>query len=123
MYAFAISCYLTNHTEVEYHRELIAEPPYIERLEYMPNVSYYMIHYTYGNDYDLDGKKVFGRFGDWHFDKRDYSVLPPKKFIEKPPKNVKNELLDRFLDMLMEAMENIPCWDEYSRNKIITSVC
>lgn len=32
----------------------------------------YIIHFTYGNDFDVEGKFTPGKVGAWHFDKRDY---------------------------------------------------
>lgn len=47
---------------------------------------YFLLHYTYGNDYTLDGVFTPGKFGAWRFDKRDYSQQPPPRGLSSPPK-------------------------------------
>ena len=46
--------------------------------------------YTYGNDYDEDGKMVYGKGASdfFHWDKRDYTFLYPPKDIPMPPPEV-----------------------------------
>ncbi|CAI5941446.1 unnamed protein product [Closterium sp. NIES-64] len=46
----------------------------------------YMIHYTYGCDYDLNGNHLPGKVGPWHFDKRDHQTAIPCN-ISYPPAN------------------------------------
>ena len=42
-----------------------------------PRRPHYILHYTYGMDYTLKGQFTPGKFGEWRFDKRSYSVRPP----------------------------------------------
>ncbi|CAI5506576.1 unnamed protein product, partial [Closterium sp. Naga37s-1] len=45
----------------------------------------YLIHYTYGCDFDLNGKMTPGVVGPWHFDKGDFNTAPPRN-LSLPPK-------------------------------------
>lgn len=46
---------------------------------------YYILHYTYGNDYTLKGEFTPGKIGAWRFDKRSYSQFPPPRNLPLPP--------------------------------------
>ena len=39
----------------------------------------YIVHFTYGMDYDRTGRMVHGKKGDWHWDKRDYTIRLPSQ--------------------------------------------
>jgi len=40
---------------------LMAQPPWDARMELSANKPFYILHYTYGNDYTLDGKFTPGK--------------------------------------------------------------
>lgn len=59
----------------------------------------------------------------WKFDKRSYMDAPPPRNLEPPPANVQNDLARLIIRMFNEATDNIPCWDEYVKNKVVTRAC
>lgn len=60
MYAFAISVYLIGVRHVDLVLHLMAQPPWDARMELSANKPFYILHYTYGNDFTLDGKYTPG---------------------------------------------------------------
>jgi hypothetical protein len=40
--------------------QLMAQPPWDSKMELSRGKPYYILHYTYGNDYTLDGKHTPG---------------------------------------------------------------
>jgi hypothetical protein len=61
-------------------------PPSQSTLRPRP-LQYYIIHFTYGMDYTLDGVFTPGKYGQWRFDKRSYatrSTPPPFTFYVQP---------------------------------------
>ena len=68
---------------------------------------------TYGNDYDENGKFTPGKVGKWHWDKRTWmGVDPPPRRFPAPPKGCDNELVARLVEMVNEAAENLPNWED-----------
>lgn len=76
-------------------------------------IEYYILHYTYGMDYTLDGKFTPGVFGQWRFDKRTYAMRPPPRNLEAPPTGMDNGLVRFLINAINEATNTIPGWDEY----------
>lgn len=76
MYAWSIaSTQVEPIVEYELHPELMIQPPWDADLKSSENGKpIYIIHYTYGNDFDLDGRMIPDKIGPWHFDKRDFMV-------------------------------------------------
>lgn len=109
MYGFAISCFKQGVGPIDLHLKMMAQPPWDERLD-----PYYILHYTYGNDYTLEGVFTPGKYGAWRFDKRSYSDKPPPRKLGAPPPGMKNELVRHLINALNEATDHIPGWDEYS---------
>lgn len=64
MYAFAISVYLIGVRHVDLVLHLMAQPPWDARMELSANKPFYILHYTYGNDFTLDGKYTPGGWGE-----------------------------------------------------------
>jgi hypothetical protein len=60
MYAFAISVYLIGVRHVDLALHLMAQPPWDARMELSANKPFYILHYTYGNDFTLEGKYTPG---------------------------------------------------------------
>jgi hypothetical protein len=50
MYAFTLSCYKAGIRGIDLHLRMMAQPPYDEKL-----APFYLLHYTYGMDYTLEG--------------------------------------------------------------------
>ncbi|XP_044471554.1 hydroxyproline O-arabinosyltransferase 1-like isoform X3 [Mangifera indica] len=48
----------------------------------------YIIHYTYGCDYDMMGKLTYAKIGEWRFDKRSCDNVVPLKNLPLPPPGV-----------------------------------
>ncbi len=63
------------------HPRLAAQPPWDTDLR-----DFLIIHYTYGNDYTLEGVFTPGKVGAWRFDKRSYMGSAPPKNLPLPPK-------------------------------------
>eukprot|EP01026_Neomeris_dumetosa_P054104 TRINITY_DN4851_c0_g1_i2.p1 TRINITY_DN4851_c0_g1~~TRINITY_DN4851_c0_g1_i2.p1 ORF type:complete len:370 (-),score=13.63 TRINITY_DN4851_c0_g1_i2:54-1163(-) len=90
MYAFvlAASQYPDGPLEFQYHYEFQLQPPWDTNLQQVscypaqitcPRVPATMIHYTYGQDMDENGKFTPGKVGTYHWDKRDYSTRFPRQ--------------------------------------------
>ncbi|MBA0604218.1 hypothetical protein Godav_016891 [Gossypium davidsonii] len=48
----------------------------------------FIIHYTYGCDYDLKGRLTYGKIGEWRFDKRSFDTEAPPRNLPLPPPGV-----------------------------------
>ena len=81
-----------------------------------------LLHYTYGCDFALNGTFLPGEKGEWRFDKREWAVTPPTReelraLRDSAPVRVREETGPSTLaivEMLLEAAEAIPGWDEYA---------
>lgn len=116
MYAFSFAVYLAgDHNTVSLHLDLMAQPPFdtLMHLDHHPDKPFYLLHYTYGMDYTLQGVFTPGKFGEWRFDKRSYIGTPPPRNLEQPPQGMKNDLVRFLINAINEASAAIPCWDEY----------
>lgn len=70
----------------------------------------FIIHYTYGCDYNMKGQLTYGRIGEWRFDKRSHLRAPPPRNLTLPPPGVPESVV-RLVKMVNEATANIPGWD------------
>ncbi|CAN4119757.1 unnamed protein product [Withania somnifera] len=70
----------------------------------------FIIHYTYGCDYNMKGELTYGKIGEWRFDKRSYLRGPPPKNLSLPPPGVPESVV-RLVSMVNEATANIPGWE------------
>ncbi|CAI7881441.1 unnamed protein product, partial [Closterium sp. NIES-53] len=68
----------------------------------------YLIHYTYGCDFALNGTMTPGVVGPWHFDKRDFSTAPPRN-LSLPPKGAAPSVF-MLVSMINDATWSIPNW-------------
>lgn len=84
---FTIAEYNAKIGPVSLHLPLIAQPPWDSKLK-----DFYMIHYTYGQDFDEKGKFTPGKVGYWHWDKRDFMSKAIPRNIPLPPKGCTNEV-------------------------------
>ncbi|KAL6579727.1 hypothetical protein OROMI_007751 [Orobanche minor] len=48
----------------------------------------FIIHYTYGCDYNMKGELTYGKIGEWRFDKRSHLSGPPPRNLPLPPPGV-----------------------------------
>ena len=72
----------------------------------------YIIHFTYGDDFNENGVFTPGKIGAWHFDKRDYTVKVPPLNFPMPPSGCNNEAVKRLIASVNEASANLPGWAE-----------
>jgi hypothetical protein len=111
MYAFSIASAQTEGGPIQYeiHRELMAQPPFDPWLT-IENKDVYIVHLTYGMDYTAEGKMVYGKRGDWHFDKRDYSHQYPPRQFPPMPSNIDAPAIKYVLNAMNQAFADIPGW-------------
>lgn len=69
----------------------------------------FIIHYTYGCDYNMKGELTYGKFGEWRFDKRSYLRGPPPRNLSLPPPGVPESVVT-LVKKVNEATANIPGW-------------
>ncbi|CAI9092646.1 OLC1v1027959C8 [Oldenlandia corymbosa var. corymbosa] len=80
MYAYAVASAFHGVGNI-LHKEFMIQPPWDTEIG-----KAFIIHYTYGCDYDLEGKLTYGKIGEWRFDKRSYdSIWPPRNLSLPPP--------------------------------------
>ncbi|KAK9999314.1 hypothetical protein SO802_018917 [Lithocarpus litseifolius] len=104
MYAYAVASALHGVRHI-LRKDFMLQPPW--DLEVGKS---FIIHYTYGCDYNLKGELTYGKIGEWRFDKRSFLSAPPPKNLSLPPPGVP-ETVVRLVKMVNEATENIPGWD------------
>ncbi|KAK9833448.1 hypothetical protein WJX81_006347 [Elliptochloris bilobata] len=109
MYGFTIACHMARIQPARLHIKMMSQPPWDTRL--WPS---YLLHYTYGMDYTLEGQFTPGKIGAWRFDKRSYAGKPPPRKLGEPPKGMTNELTRHLIHAINEATEAIPGWDVYA---------
>ncbi|KAK9735947.1 hypothetical protein RND81_04G240000 [Saponaria officinalis] len=105
MYAYAIASAL-HGVKHSLHKNFMVQPPFDRVLG-----NSYIIHYTYGNEYSLKGELMYGKIGEWRFEKRMYLTQPPPRNLTLPPPGVP-ETVVRLVKMLNEASANIPGWEK-----------
>lgn len=117
MYAFTLSCYKAGIRGIDLHLKMMSQPPYDTKMQ-----PFYLLHYTYGMDYTNEGVFTPGKFGEWRFDKRTYSGLPPPRGLAEPPVGMQNELVRHLIHAINEATEKIPGWDDYAKTGVATEL-
>ncbi|XP_031102459.1 hydroxyproline O-arabinosyltransferase 1-like [Ipomoea triloba] len=103
MYAYAVSSALHNVSNI-LHKELMIQPPWDTEIG-----NAYIIHYTYGCDYDKKGTLTYGKIGAWRFDKRSYINVWPPRNLPLPPPGIPKSVVT-LVKMVNEATANIPNW-------------
>ena len=98
---------------------LMAQPPWDEDA-----AGTYLLHYTYSVDYALNGTATHGVEGEWRFDKRSYAARPPPRGLPPPPPAVAAAAPSalELIEMINEATEAIPGWDEYAETGVAAEV-
>ncbi|KAL4519320.1 hypothetical protein Ndes2526A_g00413 [Nannochloris sp. 'desiccata'] len=117
MYAFSLAAYKAGLRDIGLHIKLMSQPPFDTTLD-----PYYILHYTYGMDYTLDGVFTPGKYGEWRFDKRSYSQKPPPRNLGEPPEKMGNELVRHLIHAINEATNAIPGWDEYVKTGVAKEI-
>ena len=87
--------------------QLQAQPPWDKSVG-----DFFILHFTYGNDYDLNGTFTPGKVGQWRFDKRTWMQGIPPKNLPPPPRGCDNELVKRLVEMVNEASAALPNWED-----------
>lgn len=107
MYGFTIACFNAGIGKIDLYPKMMAQPPWDTELD-----PYYILHFTYGNDYSLNGTFTPGIFGEWRFDKRSYAALPPPRNLGQPPVNMKNDLVSESFGSLPSIFffSPVPLW-------------
>ncbi|EIE20908.1 hypothetical protein COCSUDRAFT_18099, partial [Coccomyxa subellipsoidea C-169] len=97
MFAFSIAASQApgGPLEFELHGEFIVQPPFDASLTSRDGKPVFIIHYTYGNDYDEAGTMMYGKGVSefYHWDKRDYTFEYPPGNFPLPPLQVCVRLL------------------------------
>nr|DAD27306.1 TPA_asm: hypothetical protein HUJ06_028774 [Nelumbo nucifera] len=60
-------------------------------------------------DFMIQGKPMYGKFGEWRFDKRSYDQTWPPRNLPLPPAGVPESVVT-LVKMVNEATANIPNW-------------
>ncbi|XP_002988029.2 hydroxyproline O-arabinosyltransferase 3 isoform X2 [Selaginella moellendorffii] len=103
MYAYAIASAVhgVKHT---LRKDFMIQPPWDTSLG-----DKYIIHYTYGCDYTLEGVLTYGKVGEWRFDKRSFTAGAPPRNLTLPPANVPGSVA-MLVKMINQATADIPNW-------------
>ena len=99
-------------------KHFMLQPPYDKTLR-LDGKEAYIVHFTYGDDYDKNGRFTPGtnqgaaalkRAGGWHFDKRDFTNRAPRRGeLTLPPPNA-GEAIRRTIEIIVEAIDALPNW-------------
>ncbi|XVF89363.1 hypothetical protein PTKIN_Ptkin19aG0124400 [Pterospermum kingtungense] len=103
MYAYAVSSALHGVGNILY-KDFMIQPPWDTEIG-----NKFIIHYTYGCDYDLKGRLTYGKVGEWRFDKRSFDRVAPPRNLPLPPSGVPQSVVT-LVKMVNEATSNIPNW-------------
>ncbi|XP_031377497.1 hydroxyproline O-arabinosyltransferase 1-like isoform X1 [Punica granatum] len=103
MYAYAVSSALHGVGNILY-KDFMIQPPWDTELG-----EKFIIHYTYGCDYNMKDELTYGKIGEWRFDKRSIDQVAPLRNLPLPPTGV-TESVVTLVKMVNEATANIPNW-------------
>ncbi|KAA8537333.1 hypothetical protein F0562_026980 [Nyssa sinensis] len=104
MYAYAVASALHGVQHI-LQKDFMLQPPWD-----LETGKRFILHYTYGCDYNIKGELTYGKIGEWRFDKRSYLRGPPPKNLSLPPPGVPESVVT-LVKMVNEATANIPRWD------------
>ena len=117
MWAYSIASAQVGVTH-ETMKHFMLQPPYDKSMS-VDGKEAYIVHYTYGADFDKNGRFTPGvnqgaerlkNEGGWHFDKRDFTNRAPRKGeLTLPPANA-GEAIRRTIEIIVEAMDALPNW-------------
>lgn len=115
MFAWSIASALDDKGPLQYslHKELMLQPPWDSTLQCEENgKDAYMIHYTYGFDFDENGEFTPGEVGVWHWDKRDFMKKYPPIHSPLPSSKCKNVAVRTVIHLINQAAADLPGWEE-----------
>ncbi|XP_041998914.1 hydroxyproline O-arabinosyltransferase RDN2-like [Salvia splendens] len=104
MYGYAVASALHGVRHI-LRKDFMLQPPWDTEVGQK-----FIIHYTYGCDYNMKGELTYGKIGEWRFDKRSHLRGPPPKNLPLPPPGVPDSVV-RLVKAVNEASANIPNWD------------
>ena len=117
MWAYSIASAQVGVTH-ELVKHFMLQPPFDKTMQ-VGGKDAYIVHYTYGDDYDANGRFTPGvnqgaaalkGGGGWHFDKRDFTDRAPRRGeLTLPPANA-GEAIRRTIEIIVEAMDTLPNW-------------
>ncbi|RVX19754.1 Hydroxyproline O-arabinosyltransferase 1 [Vitis vinifera] len=102
-YAYAVASALHDVGNILF-KDFMIQPPWDTEIG-----KKFIIHYTYGCDYDMQGKLTYGKIGEWRFDKRSFDSKWPPRNLPLPPPGVPESVVT-LVKMVNEATANIPNW-------------
>ncbi|KAK1319942.1 hypothetical protein QJS10_CPB04g00350 [Acorus calamus] len=105
MYAYAVASALHKVQHV-LRKDFMVQPPWDSNVG-----NSFIIHFTYGCDYNMKGELTYGKIGEWRFDKRSYLRGPPPRNLTLPPPGVPESVVT-LVKKVNEATANIPGWDD-----------
>jgi len=109
MWAYAIASAQAN-VQHSLHTEFMAQPPYDQEFQDAKSKKDFLIlHYTYGQDFDLSGRFMPGKIGKWRFDKRQFMSKYPPRNYPMPPKSTPRMVV-KLVEMVNEATANMSWW-------------
>lgn len=116
MYAYSIAAATSLDQPVRHqlHVEMQLQPPWDTKLTAENGKPAFMIHFTYGDDFNQKGEFTPGKVGFWHWDKRDYTYRYPPKNFPMPPEGCTNVCVQELIRRVNEAADNLPRWDEFA---------
>ncbi|XP_076949149.1 hydroxyproline O-arabinosyltransferase RDN2-like [Bidens hawaiensis] len=104
MYGYAVASALHGVKHI-LREDFMLEPPLATEVG-----KKFIIHYTYGCDYNMKGELTYGTIGEWRFDKRSHLDGPILRNLPMPPPGVPESVVT-LVKMVNEATANIPNWD------------
>ncbi|KAJ0103241.1 hypothetical protein Patl1_05332 [Pistacia atlantica] len=104
MYAYAVASALHGVQHI-LRKDFMLQPPWD-----LETGKKFILHYTYGCDYNMKGELTYGKIGEWRFDKRSYLRGPPPKNLPLPPAGVPESVVT-LVKMVNEATANLPNWE------------
>ncbi|KAK4406382.1 Hydroxyproline O-arabinosyltransferase RDN2 [Sesamum angolense] len=105
MYGYAVASALHGVQHI-LRKDFMFQPPWD-----LETANKFILHYTYGCDYNLKGELTYGKIGEWQFDKRTYLDGPPPRNLSLPPPGVPESVVT-LINLINEATANLPNWDD-----------
>ncbi|KAL1564331.1 Hydroxyproline O-arabinosyltransferase rdn2 [Salvia divinorum] len=103
MYGYAVASALHGVQHI-LRNDFILQPPWD-----LETQNKFILHYTYGCDFNLKGELTYGKVGEWRFDKRAYLDAPLPRNLPLPPRGVPESVVT-LVRLLNEATAKLPNW-------------
>lgn len=90
--------------------EFMLQPPWDKTENVKNGKQGYILHYTYGQDFNEQGRFTPGKVGAWHWDKRDFTwKKPPKEGFLMPPAGT-HPLTVKLMEIINDGIKEHPNW-------------